>query len=288
MTTHSREAARPDAGRSAVSGPVQLLGGHSAVSTRAGRPGRFWLGLATGVVIGSLLAGGVAVAAIPTAGSGEIYACRTVKTGTLRVIDKAAHAKCVKGEAALAWNSAGLRGVAGAAGTPGAPGVAGPAGAQGIQGTPGVKGDPGAKGDTGASGVTPSYFRYFSDVAFTGVGNDLLIGSVFLPAGSYQIRVHAMAYNAYAATTFAPEPSVYCALVDASSNRNTEYTSVPYAPLQSDQAGTTGTAQLEIETWLTTLGETFTIRCGEPGHATANSPRGVANVTFTATAVSAN
>ena len=134
-----------------------------------------------------VLAGGVAVAAIPATGTGQITGCRTITTGALRVIDYQAGKRCTTKERYLTWNVKGVagprgltgatgpRGLTGAVGAKGATGVTGPqglpgatgpqgpagptgatgaSGPQGATGSPGLQGDPGATGPAGAGSVT--------------------------------------------------------------------------------------------------------------------------------------
>jgi hypothetical protein len=75
-----------------------------------------------------------AVAAVVPDSSGVIHGCRTVKDGSVRVIDSDAGQKCGKGEQALDWNQTGPTGATGATGPAGAEGPAGPAGPEGPAG----------------------------------------------------------------------------------------------------------------------------------------------------------
>ena len=285
MSKHVRtEAVSPDPRHSSPDEGSSSVRRATARFSRGPR-GRFWLGLGTGVVAGALLVGGVAVAAIPTAGSGVIYGCRNVRTGALRVIDAAAHAKCVRGEAALSWNSKG---------------VTGPRGLAGVKGDPGAKGDPGVKGDPGLSGVTPSQFQSYSAKAFTGTaGDQYLVGFLTLGAGTWNIHVHAMPYNTmdggFQVIPEAGNPGIYevrepvvqCELIAPNlATVSTEYVSVPFAP----GGGPTGVAQMSIDTQLT-IGQaaTYTLKCGQDysGTTTPETDLGVSNVDITATQVTA-
>jgi hypothetical protein len=60
------------------------------------------------VAVLAVLAGGVAYATIPDAGTGLIHGCYSNTTGALRVIDPA-HSSCAAGETSLNWNQRGLR-----------------------------------------------------------------------------------------------------------------------------------------------------------------------------------
>lgn len=87
--------------------------------------------VALGAVAATALAGGVALATIPSP-DGTIHACYTKSGSNITVID-ASVKQCSRKQTALTWN------------------VQGPAGAQGIPGSRGAKGD---KGDPGISTVT--------------------------------------------------------------------------------------------------------------------------------------
>jgi hypothetical protein len=85
------------------------------------------------------------------------------------------------------------------------------------------------------------------------------------------------------------EPVVSCSLIEPDGvTRHTEYTSVPWAPDQNHQPGTTGTAQLEIETQLSNVsGATYTIKCSVTSDALSTDPNlGVADLSATADLVS--
>ena len=118
----------------------------------------FMGGLAVGVAASVVLAGGVAVAAIPSTSTGLISGCRNVKTGALRVIDYQAGKRCTaKTERLLPWNAkgvAGPRGLQGIAGGVGATGPVGAAGTTGATGTTGTTGPVGTTGPEGTAGTT--------------------------------------------------------------------------------------------------------------------------------------
>jgi hypothetical protein len=78
---------------------------------------------AAGAVAASVLAGGIAWAAIPGAG-GVIDGCYQKNEGQLRVIDPATTA-CRSSEVPISWNAQGARGVEGDQGVPGRNGVDG-------------------------------------------------------------------------------------------------------------------------------------------------------------------
>lgn len=127
-------------------------------------------GIVIGAAVLALATVGIASAATPCSNK-VIYACRSAKTGVVRVIDVAKNQKCAKGEIAFSWNSSGpagarglqgLQGVPGPAGADGAMGPQGPAGADGAQGPAGPQGPQGPQGATGPAG--PGY-RYFYGAA---------------------------------------------------------------------------------------------------------------------------
>jgi hypothetical protein len=74
--------------------------------------------------------GGAAWAAIPTA-EGVIHGCYNKRSGQLRVIDTATHAKCGRREAELNWEEIGPPGPRGGGGARGATGPPGPTGPEG-------------------------------------------------------------------------------------------------------------------------------------------------------------
>jgi hypothetical protein len=88
----------------------------------------------------------VGYAAIPGPG-GVISACYANTSGSLRVIDAQAGAKCAKNETLLAFNQTGPQGPQGMQGVQGLQGL------QGLQGMPGANGAPGTPGAPGAPGV---------------------------------------------------------------------------------------------------------------------------------------
>jgi hypothetical protein len=122
-------------------------------------------------LVAGLVAGGVAVAAIPD-GDGVIHSCARNRDGRLRVIDPDEDETCRKSEKALDFNQSGPVGPAGAAGGTGARGAAGrqgstgPAGPAGATGATGVAGAPGAPGPTGPTG--PPHSTAYAYVYSTG------------------------------------------------------------------------------------------------------------------------
>ena len=105
-----------------------------------------------GALAATLLAGGVAWAAIPSDG-GVINGCYLKVGGVLRVIDTAKGQKCLpNAELALNWNQVGQPGAPGATGATGATGPQGPPGKDGLNGTNGTNGTDGTNGQNGAPG----------------------------------------------------------------------------------------------------------------------------------------
>jgi hypothetical protein len=97
---------------------------------------------AVGALVATVLAGGIAWAAIPGDG-GVIQGCYLKIGGILRVVDTAKGQRCTALEVPLSWNQTGQ---------PGPQGLPGAAGQQGPQGEKGDNGDPGAQGPQGERG----------------------------------------------------------------------------------------------------------------------------------------
>jgi hypothetical protein len=100
-----------------------------------------------GLLLGAVLAGGVAWATIPGSDS-TIHGCYKQTSGDLRVVDKAGD--CKNNEIAISWSdhgTAGATGPVGPSGPPGAQGATGATGPAGANGTNGTNGAVGAKGD---------------------------------------------------------------------------------------------------------------------------------------------
>jgi hypothetical protein len=122
------------------------------------------LAAAAGALVASVLAGGIALAAIPDANL-VVHTCYSQSTGTWRPIDYPTQ-RCKSGETQLDINQKGIKGDTGPIGAAGAEGPAGPAGPQGPKGDKGdpclssdpacvgPKGDPGAQGPPGPSGLS--------------------------------------------------------------------------------------------------------------------------------------
>jgi hypothetical protein len=114
------------------------------------------LSAAAGAVVATVLAGGVAWAAIPSAG-GAINGCYQKNQGQLRVIDPGTDS-CRPSEIAIAWNTQGIQGEKGDQGDPGAPGRDGVDGRDGTSVTvepeaPGANCPAGGAKLTAANGV---------------------------------------------------------------------------------------------------------------------------------------
>jgi hypothetical protein len=104
------------------------------------------------VVAALLLAGGVALAAIPS-GDGTIYACYKDQNGQLRVIDDEAGDTCLPSETPISWNQ---QGPAGPAGPPGVQGPQGDPGLSGVETVTNVVNGINFVGTTGAQASCPS------------------------------------------------------------------------------------------------------------------------------------
>jgi hypothetical protein len=110
-----------------------------------------------GAVVATVLAGGIAWAAIPD--EGNVYtACMLKNIGTVRLIDKSLPpnnlmSRCKPAlEVEISWNQRGQQGLQGIQGQPGEKGDTGDPGATGADGAPGQQGPPGPKGDKGDQG----------------------------------------------------------------------------------------------------------------------------------------
>ena len=105
------------------------------------------LSAAVGAAVATLIAGGVAWAAIPSS-TGVINACFKNQNGQLRVVEDAG--SCQPSEQAIAWNEEGVKGDTGDKGDRG---ETGPQGAQGTPGPPGAPGERGPQGERGPAGA---------------------------------------------------------------------------------------------------------------------------------------
>lgn len=114
-------------------------------------PGGRMLAIAgVGVLVGSLLAGGLAYAATSSTSSGTIHGCVNRSSGQLRVVSASAH--CRRNEIKIWWNVKGPAGQRGRKGATGAAGAAGARGPAGLRGPQGPQGPAGAQGNTGPAG----------------------------------------------------------------------------------------------------------------------------------------
>jgi hypothetical protein len=107
--------------------------------------------LVAGVVVGAIIAGGTALAAIPGS-NGVIDGCYQKNVGNLRVIDTSAGDSCRPSEIPISWSQTGPQGATGAQGPKGDTGATGPTGPTGPQGPKGDTGATGATGQTGPGG----------------------------------------------------------------------------------------------------------------------------------------
>jgi hypothetical protein len=117
---------------------------------------RHLLSAAAGAIVATVLAGGIAWAAIPGAG-GVINGCYQKNQGQLRVIDPGTDS-CRPPEIPIAWNAQGIPGEKGDQGDPGAPGTDGVDGQNGTSVTvapepPGANCPAGGVKLTAANGV---------------------------------------------------------------------------------------------------------------------------------------
>jgi collagen triple helix repeat protein len=144
----------------------------------------------------------IAHAAIPGSG-GVISACYNVSTnpsGSLRVIDADAGAKCAKNEKLLTFNQTGPQGVKGDKGDPGTNGTNGINGVAGTNGTNGADGEPGPPGPPGPAGISTATFAGATNVALGDVIGK--VASKQVAAGSWvvfaTVNTHALPGDASA------------------------------------------------------------------------------------------
>src|ERR1700735_661728 len=104
-----------------------------------------------GAVVGSVLVGGVAFAAIPDS-NGVINGCYQKNVGNLRVIDPSAGDSCRPSEVPISWSQIGPQGPQGQKGDTGDTGPAGPAGPAGPKGDTGATGPQGVPGNLALAG----------------------------------------------------------------------------------------------------------------------------------------
>lgn len=149
-----------------------------------------WLQAAVIMGAASVIAGGVAAAAIPSGGA--ISGCLN-PAGQLRVIDPAV-AGCKNGESSLAWNVQGPAGPTGPQGPAGPAGLAGPQGPQGVPGAAGANGAPGPQGPAGPAGPAgpsaPPLARLAARPGTVGIPDGAgfhTVLSISLPAGTWSV-----------------------------------------------------------------------------------------------------
>jgi hypothetical protein len=136
-------------------------------------------------VLGVLAAAAIGYAAIPGS-DGAITACYNTSSnpsGSLRVINAEAGAKCGKNERTLTFNQQGPKGDRGDKGEKGDQGI------QGIQGIQGLPGAPGAPGTPGISAVT---FAFVDGYPIETTGFEQIL-SKNLPAGNWAVVATAAA-----------------------------------------------------------------------------------------------
>ena len=109
--------------------------------------GRHLITAAAGALAATVLAGGVAWAAIPGPG-GVIQACYD-SGGNVKVVEAL---PCPRNYTAFQWNAQGVQGIQGPQGIEGPKGDKGDPGQNGADGAPGAQGPPGERGDTGDPG----------------------------------------------------------------------------------------------------------------------------------------
>jgi Collagen triple helix repeat (20 copies) len=158
------------------------------------------------VLVGALVAGGVAYASIPD-GSGTIHGCYATGTvkgaekGTLRVINSPSES-CGDGEQALNFSQTGPQGPVGPVGPRGPTGATGGTGPQGPTGGTGPQGPTGATGPQGATGAAgpstpPTWYENWgsAQVGVPHSQSDVVVVTLGLPAGKYALEAHISFFN---------------------------------------------------------------------------------------------
>jgi hypothetical protein len=148
-----------------------------------------------GAVVGSVLVGGAAFAAIPDS-NGVINGCYQKNVGNLRVIDPSAGDNCRPSEIPISWSQTGPQGPAGPAGPQGPKGDTGATGAQGPKGDTGATGPQGPVGPQGPAGSGLAGQSCPSGESMTGVdqsGN--IICSSGCPTGHLTFHITSTASN---------------------------------------------------------------------------------------------
>ena len=143
----------------------------------------------------------------PAAGNYTVYGCvsnsripanRTMERVYWSAASYDASGGCPSGTTALAFNSTGPAGKTGATGQAGPQGPAGTNGANGATGSQGPKGDTGATGAQGPSGVVSTSTTDLGSLASVTTGGSFVanateVGTVTLPAGTYELSLNAKA-----------------------------------------------------------------------------------------------
>jgi hypothetical protein len=186
-------------------------------------------------IVGALVAGGIAYAAIPDAG-GVIHGCykkSSPNQGTLRVIDTEKAQTCSNAESAINWSQTGPQG---------------PQGIQGIQGP---------QGPQGPSGSSHAYST------FNGVGQTLIapnshtITQLTLPAGDYVVWATGSVVRRGIIDTSGSANDVKCSLNDPSDNAVTaseaeanfdDGDAVPYMLVATMSLSSSGTITVDCTT----------------------------------------
>jgi hypothetical protein len=178
-------------------------------------------------IVGALLAGGIAYAAIPDAG-GIIHACykkSSLNQGSLRVIDTEKAQTCSNSETQLNWSQTG------------------PQGPQGAQGPQGPSGSNHAYSDSNLEGLTQLS------------PNSTTITKLTLPAGDYVVWATGSVVKYGTVPTTGSDNDVKCALDDPDDNAVTASEAqafyddaVPYMLVGTLSLATSGTITVDCTT----------------------------------------
>jgi hypothetical protein len=167
-----------------------------------------------GVLTGGILASGVAFAAIPDAGSGQIHGCVNEATGRRtrhrpeQVAEVHHQQRLLRGDP-LVWNATGPQGLPGAPGLPGQQGIPGTPGSPGINGVDRATGPTGPAGSNGSAGFSvEAYIARNDNTVFMSGFNDTTMETLDLPAGMYSVVAKTVAGN----TDSSDEQNVTCKL----------------------------------------------------------------------------
>lgn len=167
---------------------------------------------AAGAIVATVLAGGVAWAAIPGP-SGVIQGCYD-SGGNVKVVEAL---PCPKGHTPFVWNQQGTQGPKGDTGEPGERGPAGLPGERGDTGAPGAPGAPGEQGPQGLPGQNGaqgeqgepggvSGYEYLFRVFTLNPGGQLLNEHLACPAGKVILGGGIRAPNIADVEVFASYP----------------------------------------------------------------------------------